>query len=207
MTAWIAHGLLDSVVDSFFPFLAEIEKEVLTVEDLVFSYGTRTSDSQETLVNAETRLDFLARPKEYVIKEKGIISAGDTLHSEKGTKSSADRPALTRFSLPRPPLLLVIKRFRRLLEAKLFQNRAHDETTINPRRLNLRRMTRVRRLVTTLTRLLALKSDIILGVQKRFAGIHASAKGGDIRSEAADIAMHFGDIHGTPPRPKPYLRA
>lgn len=33
---WIAHGILDSIVDSFFPLLKEIEKEVTAIDDLVF---------------------------------------------------------------------------------------------------------------------------------------------------------------------------
>ncbi|OBZ79405.1 Magnesium transporter ALR1 [Grifola frondosa] len=34
---WIAHGIMDSIVDSFFPFLEGIEKEVTEIENLVFS--------------------------------------------------------------------------------------------------------------------------------------------------------------------------
>ncbi|KAG5352265.1 hypothetical protein C0989_003013 [Termitomyces sp. Mn162] len=36
---WIAHGILDSIVDSFFPLLEEIEQEVAAIEDLVLTAG------------------------------------------------------------------------------------------------------------------------------------------------------------------------
>ncbi|KAG6890433.1 hypothetical protein C0995_008787 [Termitomyces sp. Mi166 len=36
---WIAHGILDSIVDSFFPLLEEIELEVAAIEDLVLTAG------------------------------------------------------------------------------------------------------------------------------------------------------------------------
>lgn len=32
---WIAHGILDSVIDSFFPLLGKIEREVMEIEDVV----------------------------------------------------------------------------------------------------------------------------------------------------------------------------
>ncbi|KIY53379.1 hypothetical protein FISHEDRAFT_20220, partial [Fistulina hepatica ATCC 64428] len=36
---WISHSILDSIVDSFFPYLEEIEKEVLTIEDIIFLWA------------------------------------------------------------------------------------------------------------------------------------------------------------------------
>ena len=33
---WIEHGILDSIVDSFFPFLEDIEQECLVIEDIAF---------------------------------------------------------------------------------------------------------------------------------------------------------------------------
>ena len=35
--AWIAHGILDSFVDSFFPFVEEIGKEVTIIESVVYN--------------------------------------------------------------------------------------------------------------------------------------------------------------------------
>ncbi|EGO26313.1 hypothetical protein SERLADRAFT_347594 [Serpula lacrymans var. lacrymans S7.9] len=108
---WIAHGILDSIVDSFFPFLDEIDKEVTTVEQLVFS-----------------------------IK--------DTL------KPSQNATATT-----------------------------------------LRRMARTRRLVTSLTRLLATKSQVVSQVRKRFLTVGQSGPGnGSVNNDDIEIAIHMGDV-------------
>ena len=40
---WIAHGLMDSIVDSFFPHLEIIEKEVMGIERLL-SFGRFGAD-------------------------------------------------------------------------------------------------------------------------------------------------------------------
>ncbi|KAG1881613.1 hypothetical protein C8R48DRAFT_587346 [Suillus tomentosus] len=107
---WIAHGILDSVVDSFFPFLKEIEQQVLAVEALVFS----SNDVSHTSTQA---------------------------------------------------------------------------TTTN----TLLRMARARRLVTSLTRLLATKSEVISQIRKRFliGGRQTTSPQGN---DDLEIAMYMGDV-------------
>ncbi|KAG6890374.1 hypothetical protein C0992_001964 [Termitomyces sp. T32_za158] len=45
---WIAHGILDSIVDSFFPLLEEIEREVAAIEDVVLTAGGETPQQYDT---------------------------------------------------------------------------------------------------------------------------------------------------------------
>ncbi|KAF9237322.1 hypothetical protein BU15DRAFT_48851 [Melanogaster broomeanus] len=107
---WIAHGLLDSIVDSFFPTLKEIEKEVAAVEALVVSI-----------------------------------------------------------------------------------RRIHSKSPQTPTATTLRRMARTRRLVTSLCRLLASKSEVISQIQKRCL-ISSGRFGHDIHTDDVDIAMYMGDV-------------
>ena len=50
LIAWIAHGMLDSIVDGFFPFVQAMEAEIVAVENIVFSDG---------VVQAPTKLPAL----------------------------------------------------------------------------------------------------------------------------------------------------
>ena len=192
---WIAHGILDSIVDAFFPFLADIEREVTDVDALVYS----GPDLAATVKVADAPLPF--------IMEKQIE---DTSFSEKAQRSD-DQINITqnalnitgvefshpRFVFPRLSVRLVFRQLRRFTATtasfiwrKKMGYRANTTTT-------LRRMTRTRRLVTSLSRLLATKADVVTHIQKRLmrAG-HSGLGNGTSKGEEFEVAIYMGDVQG-----------
>ncbi|KAG1749948.1 uncharacterized protein EDB91DRAFT_1235379 [Suillus paluster] len=161
---WIAHGILDSVVDSFFPFLKKIEQQVLTVEALVFSSDDAShTSSTNTLVDLNRiPTDDLCDLKKW---EKLLPGWNHSFH-------------LPRFTMP-----LFLRHLKRNLQDL---TRA---TTTN----TLLRMARARRLVTSLTRLLATKSEVISQIRKRFliGGRQTASPQGN---EDLEIAIYMGDV-------------
>ncbi|KAF9044562.1 hypothetical protein BDZ89DRAFT_1059044 [Hymenopellis radicata] len=186
-SSWIAHGLLDSVVDSFFPFLEEIEKEVMAIEDLVFENAvsatrSETSNSARNTVSSPAQSDRTLNEKD----EMSSISE----------KTGSPPKRTTRFELPRPPLPMLLRRLRRFGRRSHTKPHEHEESSNSPSPTSstLRRMAKARRLVTSLTRLLAVKSDIILQIRKRLL-LAGAASPEDKREDAAEIAIHMGDVH------------
>ncbi|SJL05262.1 uncharacterized protein ARMOST_08628 [Armillaria ostoyae] len=179
-SAWIAHGLLDSFVDSFFPFLEEIEKEVVAIEELVFSLhpGAR-HDFHQSLTE---QVDIPSPPSSVTVH--GVDEEKEQF-SEKPLQQSLQ----TRFSLPRPPLPIVFRRIKRLFRRRRKQTSSSEiSNSTSPTTSTLRRMAKARRLVTSLTRLLASKADVVLQIRKRLLSGH------DKKVEDVEIAIYMGDI-------------
>ncbi|KAH7916403.1 hypothetical protein BJ138DRAFT_1139654, partial [Hygrophoropsis aurantiaca] len=190
---WIAHGILDSIVDSFFPSLNEIEKEVAAIEALVFSDDILEGGPVETSTPPDP-------PKLVDNLPTHIIEVEKHSTGEK-TDFIADQTASlkTRFSLPRPTRPLFFRRMKRKLYAALefissarkFRTKAPQTSTI----LTLRRMARTRRLVTSLGRLLATKSEVVSQIRKRFLTAGQNGSGNRVRqNDDIEIAIHMGDV-------------
>ncbi|KAJ3524611.1 hypothetical protein NMY22_g10923 [Coprinellus aureogranulatus] len=203
---WIAHGIMDSVVDSFFPVLAEIEKEVMAIDNLVYfeddeddqfmEFGNQEqgSSAASSTVKAESEIGVLS-PKtsntEYQPYEKPAL---DTASSTEGS---------IRFVPPRPTPRLVFRRARRYVGRvfsrlwKLLRRREAQESRINPRTMTLRRMAKTRKLVTLLSRLLASKADVVTQIRKRLmqAGEPSLGNGGT-KGEEMEVAIYMGDVQG-----------
>lgn len=180
------------MVDSFFPFLEEIDEEVAAIEDLVFSYGEKATNSQETLVNSsEEKVDSPPPLPTNDVSEKdsSLLTFSEKLPLEKGSLKK------TRFAVGRTPLPLLFRRLRRFVLSKTHPQKSEEQGTPSPTLLTLRRMAKARRLVTSLTRLLAVKSDVVLQIRKRL--LIANMGSHDKSNEASDIAIYMGDVHGT----------
>lgn len=179
-SAWIAHGLLDSFVDSFFPFLEEIEKEVVAIEELVFS------------LNPGARHDFHQSLKEQAnapSPPSSVMVHGVDEEKEQFSEKPLQQSLRTRFSLPRPPLPIVFRRIKRLFRRRRKQTSPSEiSISTSPTTSTLRRMAKARRLVTSLTRLLASKADVVLQIRKRLLSGH------DKKAEDVEIAIYMGDI-------------
>ncbi|KAG1864249.1 hypothetical protein DFJ58DRAFT_655998 [Suillus subalutaceus] len=177
---WIAHGILDSVVDSFFPFLKEIEKQVLAVEALVFS----SNDVSHTS-STNTLVDLVHIPTD----DSNIEKLPDTLSKEMGENPPSLNRGLSRFT--QPLFFRRLKcRFQILWNTFATTHEAKAQATTTN---TLLRMARARRLVTSLTRLLATKSEVISQIRKRFliGGRQiASPQGND----DLEIAIYMGDV-------------
>ncbi|KAI0639473.1 hypothetical protein C8Q77DRAFT_1214024 [Trametes polyzona] len=193
---WIAHGILDSIVDSFFPFLEVIEREVLDIENIVYSVGEAA--------------DGLASGR--VVKSQSRTSESDTaLLSEKSVAADADEkrsfietakdilPSISpkpRFSAPTSFPLLMRRARRAIFEtfASIPRFKAVDQTSneYHPT-TTIHRMARTRRLVTSLTRFLAVKSEVVTQVKKRLL-THGEWGLGTGTEDDLDVFVYMGDV-------------
>ncbi|KAF7347867.1 hypothetical protein MVEN_01544600 [Mycena venus] len=176
---WIAHGILDSIVDSFFPFLQGLEKEVMAIEDIVFS------GEGEVPANAGSAEATPSEPRDIEKTSSQVFEL-----SEKNVARL--QTSQTHFSLPWPSFLakwkINIPKRRRKAAPPVTANRS-------PTGLTLHRMARARRLVTSLSRLLASKSEVVAQLRKRLLTSSQSgstSSSGDV--ERAEVAMYLGDV-------------
>ncbi|KAJ3908593.1 hypothetical protein F5879DRAFT_297812 [Lentinula edodes] len=182
-SAWIAHSLLDSIVDSFFPFSDEIEKEVMAMEQLVYPSGTTTTAS-----DVPARSEFVLPEKVVPAKEPLPALNEKNLLRLEGTFSGTR----THFALPRPPLPLLYRRFLRYIRSLWQPSLSNEKSIPSSTMITLRRMARIRRLVTSLTRLLAAKSEVVAQIRKRL--LTGSGNGTSVNNDEAEVAMYMGDV-------------
>lgn len=190
---WIAHGILDSIVDAFFPFLADIEREVTDVDALVYS----GPDLVATVKVADAPLPFVMEKQieDTSFSEKAQRSDDHVNFSQNARNATAVEFSRPRFVFPRPSVPLVFGQLRRFMVTTasfIWQNkmgyRANTTTT-------LRRMTRTRRLVTSLSRLLATKADVVTHIQKRLMRVgHSGLGNGTSKGEEFEVAIYMGDV-------------
>lgn len=191
---------MDSIVDSFFPYLDIIEKEALDIDRLVFSAGDDTPApkkdsigilSEQTLGPDSPDSPELKEKISVDVDEKGSLNLGKA-----STKSIIAKP---RFSSP-TSFPLLVRRARRAIRETLTSiprfkavdtqssDYYHPLTTVH-------RMARIRRLVTSLTRFLAVKSEVVAQVRKRLL-----AKGewslGTGTEDDLDVFVYMGDVQG-----------
>ncbi|OAX44249.1 hypothetical protein K503DRAFT_679232 [Rhizopogon vinicolor AM-OR11-026] len=185
---WIAHGILDSVVDSFFPFLKEIEQQVLAVESLVFSPND-VSSSTNTLV------DIKQVPTDNLC-DSNVEKLPDTLTpplKEVGESAPSCDPRFSRPRFTQPLFFLRLKRsLQNMLKTFATSRDVRVKSTRTTTKSTLLRMAGARRLVTSLARLLATKSEVVSQIRKRFliSGQAASPQG----NEDVEIAIYMGDV-------------
>jgi len=151
-----------------------------------------------------------APPSDY---EKTISpSLGDNTPPEDDEKNPS--PPLTKisdneihphFTAPRPTFRMLMRRLRRYISNhwRRIWARKKSEPRVSPRGTTLRRMAKTRRLVTSLNRLLASKSDVITQIQKRLlqgtqpGTQKASLGNGGSKGEELEVAIYMGDVQGT----------
>lgn len=195
---WIAHGILDSIVDSFFPFLEEVEKEAMGVDSFIFadSYEQAGPHSQVTSpkVSPETEMSETNEKRDLV---KNLSPSMNEKYQSPINRSVVK----TRFSLPRPTIPLFIRRFKRTvlsLSIPVSLTVEIHRSTGDPTALTLRRMARTRRLVTSLTRLLAAKSEVVTQIRKRLlTSGHSGLGNGAGKDDDVEVAIYMGDVQGT----------
>ncbi|CAK5280519.1 unnamed protein product [Mycena citricolor] len=166
---WIAHGILDSVVDSFFPFLQGLEREVMAIESLVFEASDSGSRNSET-----TRVPTEKAETEVPQDEKGSIQPWGEELTEKNiarlNSKRAKSSLLPSFSLS----------WRRTSLSRA----SHPPS---PTALTLKRMAQARRMVTSLARLLAAKGEVVAQLRKRLL---TGSEAGD----RVEVAIYLGDV-------------
>ncbi|KAI0308244.1 hypothetical protein B0F90DRAFT_144362 [Multifurca ochricompacta] len=187
-SAWIAHGILDSIVDSFFPLVEEIEEQVMAMESVVFdedSPGSTTSPALLPQARASRALpaEEKALPLNTPAEEKHPFFKD--VASIKTTK--------TQFSLPQLTLGLMLRRMRRAFSrffGLFVRSKVRSVKPSFPRTsFDLRRMARTRRLVTSVARVLATKPEVVAGIRKRLMTSEGQVVGDD-----AEVAIYLGDV-------------
>jgi len=182
---WIAHGIIDSVVDSFFPVLKEITREVEEVEGMVAgldddpTVDLSPQSSTETVDRKQMRAAFSSKSSTLVLEKQGVFDekapsrwpmtvGGTAQHIDawfSGWKDTIRRTA----GMCWPP----------------FQHPRRHRPTPRSRRLQqLLTMTTTRRLVMTLARLLHSKSEVVAQIRKRLGG-------------QGEVAIYLDDVQGT----------
>lgn len=199
---WIAHGMMDSIVDSFFPLLEEVEKEMVNLDAAMFSEETAAltpayADSKPRGVTAQ-------RPS----GSDTAISHSSSLEVEKEKLSSPDlsdkieRPSAlqTQFILPKRHLFACwhVKDFFRNLVHRLSRKVQVKSTTrsTTSTQSTVHRVARVRRLVTSLSRILATKSEVVAQVKKRLLMTGESGLWSGTHDDH-DVFVYLGDVQGT----------
>jgi len=188
---WIAHGILDSIVDSFFPYLEEIEKEVMAIEELVLD---PKSDGTASSIDRPELQKISSSPINIEEEENLQSSISNMKTSEKPL--NVDRENRPRFAPPRRTLTLLFRRIRRYLTKRWEERFNVPETPPSATTLILRRMARARKLVTSLNRLLGSKSEVITQIRKRLLITGAPGSGNNSKTEELEVAIYMGDVQG-----------
>jgi magnesium transporter len=183
---WVAHGILDSIVDSFFPYLEDVDEEVLRMEDLVFSEGDSGGNENAKAGGA----GLSTQPQPVPLDLEKVVCGIPKEKSEHDPE--APRRVFRLF-----PGLRRIRQWRHfiqsILESMSLVRRSKSISTA----ITLRRLAKTRRLVTSLTRLLATKSEVIAQIRKRLLTPNHTGIGfGENVAEDIDVAIYLGDVQG-----------
>ncbi|KAI0094857.1 hypothetical protein BDY19DRAFT_914959 [Irpex rosettiformis] len=202
---WIAHGIMDSIVDSFFPLLEQVEKEMIHLENVMFSDGN--------VAIAKPMDDRDGDQLEEKPMKRG--SGSDTLTSHSRSSSSSfenenkslptqqKEKATTsvlhaQFAVPKRRIMTIryIKHLIRRIALsvprfnfKLMQVSRGKQVTHR----TVNRIARVRRLVTSLSRILASKSEVVAQVKKRLLMTGESGLSHDTGNDN-DVYIYLGDV-------------
>ncbi|KAH9837216.1 uncharacterized protein C8Q71DRAFT_591066 [Rhodofomes roseus] len=190
---WIAHGVMDSIVDSFFPFLEGVEKEVANMESLLVSEDV-TRDPAATNPPPPPA-DIPTKPNlEKVVthdtNENPDASSITVTEKTRETLKTVERK--TQFALPtgwrshlrglKRSVLGFYRHFR-----VVFRHTPTAKTTNT-----VHRMAKTRRLVTSLTRVLAHKSEVVAQLQKRLLTVGGGLGHGTKHDH--DVYVYMGDV-------------
>lgn len=200
---WVAHGLLDSIVDAFFPLIRYVDTEVDEIDSL--SIDPTTDPRRHTQSSPESPpVSTAVDPKEAgesseknVLDEKPIAPRFEPVRPPPSPKPSWRRWA--RAHLPAVPSgLIYIRLF--FLPTSSAAKRKHEEQPkqIYDRSTMLKRITDTRRLVTGLSRLLGAKHQVIGRLRKRGAEIGEGVEAyiGDLEGDFVHILM-LSELRGS----------
>lgn len=192
---WIAHAILDSIVDSFFPLLDEVEKEIIAIDQTVFS-------NERDIPQIRSFVDFMKispSTSTYLVEAEKPLMEKVVSVVENFTLAERVRESYhTRFASPRLSIRLAFRRFRRRINGfmKGFWTKVEVQPSVT--QLTLRRIARAKKLVMVLGRLLSAKSDVITGIKKRLVKAAESGKTGHRGPipDELEVVIYMGDIQG-----------
>jgi magnesium transporter len=170
---WISHGLMDSMVDAFAPMIQKIDREVEGVDSLI--------------TNLNSHLESVVPQSEITI----VAGSSDAIEEKAEELEKSEKPApptsRVQFKLP-------LRLRRRSKEKAVVPEPPTKLATFR----TLLRMANTRRLVTSLGRLLATKSEVIGQLRKRLQGTNGNAVDWDEGDMAGgqEVGIYLGDVQG-----------
>lgn len=201
---WIAHDILDSIVDSFFPFLENIQTEAMMFDKTLLIDNNCFSRNLNPIIIMEPPKSPKATSVISGLTQRRVptrIDTGSQLNEkysgdqEPEDKKSQHSPQ-PRFVVPGLTVSLVFHRTRRFITNvwnSWRTKKVKPPPTPTPSRLMIRRIGSTRKLVTSLVRLLATKSDVLTAFKKRLmrkAALKATGRSSD------DLVIYSEDVQG-----------
>jgi len=197
--------MLDSIVDSFFPVLNSIGKELDEVDSFILENKLGVDEPQASVIDMQVEA-----PSDSPIEEKASSTIADLdreVKLEEDTKSISMQKPQIRFSTRAAYHLMgwqLLRRFKRFLQRWFVETHSHSKAEPTPRISSsasriLVRIAATRRIVTSLGRLLATKGEVIAQIQKRLLTADISSAGLGIGSGVrgnGELAIHMGDVQG-----------
>lgn len=185
---WIAHDLLDSIVDSFFPYMEQIDNDVAALDKSIFSPRDQPPTNEaKGLAALEIDLDLWKNSDMTRTEQDGRKLE---VTSEKLDFEGNDHRTQYSISCLTLNLLRCFRRPASQCKNPLSMNLSQNSKS------TLRRIARVRRMVTLLSRLLAAKSEVITQIRKRLLADRRLGASAGSNLGALDIAMHMDDVQG-----------
>jgi magnesium transporter len=197
-TDWIAHDILDSIVDSFFPFLEYIETEAMAIDNTVFS-GTLDSIIPTESRKMATMISGLTKRTRINTNSQLDEKYTDNQELEDEKSQSSPRP---RFVAPYLTVSLAYHRTKRFVsnawKSCTWRTKIEPPATptSTPSQLTLRRIGSTRKLVTSLVRLLATKSDVLTAFRKRLLRASTPKLKSMTARSSEELAIYTGDVQG-----------
>ncbi|KAE8537631.1 hypothetical protein D1P53_005687 [Cryptococcus gattii VGV] len=193
---WIAHGLLDSIVDAFFPIIRYVDGAVDDIDSLTIDPTTDPKKTTAYLglglgsvtagINGDGSERFKQDEKGSDKKRNGLWRTPDHLSTPRISLCKRLRASFPHF-YPPPQLLRPFTYLRLfLLPTSSAVKRKHEQAPkmVFDRSTMLKNMTDMRKLVTGLTRLLIAKGAVIGRLRKR------------AKEEGGTVEAYIGDVEG-----------
>lgn len=196
---WIAHGLMDSIVDSFFPVLEEIEKEMDNLD--VAMFAERFASTPQSQPDVPPKPVERSSESDMSITPSTSVESGKEKELSPKLSEKIEHPSIlqTRFAIPKRPKITRggIKDFYRSWRSFVSRNvRVKTVTHSGGMHSTVRRVARVRRLVTSLSRILASKSEVVAQVKKRLLMTGGSGLHNNSANEVHEVFVYMGDVQG-----------
>ncbi|KAK8864684.1 hypothetical protein IAR55_001936 [Kwoniella newhampshirensis] len=191
---WIAHGLLDSIVDAFFPLIRYVDGEVDDIDSLTIDPSTDPKKTTAFLEKININVPDSPPSIDFEMNEKAFSEKPGLTTLWRTPKEKGKRPSLVKrlranfpnakLYMPRP--LVYVRLF--FLPTSSAVRRKHEQApeAVFDRSTMLKRITDMRRLVTGLTRLLGAKGAVINRLRKR-----AMEEAGTVEAYIGDVEDHI----------------
>jgi magnesium transporter len=175
--------------------VAQIDKEVDQIDIFLHS----DPDNSEDVVKADPTKPEPSSDSDLDIVDEKKDDASTSAYDEKPPLSPArpqQRVKIAMFRASSFPISLYVRRVKRFLKSKLLKTPAgagvgEPRTPTDPAIHAVHKMVKIRRLVTSLTRLLSTKADLIGQIRKRLV-----TRGEWSLDNDPELYIHLGDILG-----------